>query len=68
MFSVAEMIGELSSSITNLDGSKEVGIGFDLGGQHVVHDLDRIVAVQQIGCFAVGHMERRMNGVQGVPK
>lgn len=38
-----------------LDGGDEVGIGFDLAGQLVTHDLHQVIARQQIGRFAVGH-------------
>jgi len=36
-----------------LDGCDEVGIGFDLGWQLMAHDLDQIVAGQQIGRVAM---------------
>lgn len=54
MFSVGEILGELSSSMAILDGRGEVGIGFGLGRQLVTHDLDQIVAGQQIGSVAMG--------------
>ena len=54
MFSIGEILGELSLSVAILDGRDQVGIGFDLARQLVAHDVDEVVAGQQVCRLAVG--------------
>ena len=54
LFSMGEILGELSLSVAIRDGRDQVSIGFDLARQHVAHDFDEVVAGQQVCCFAVG--------------
>lgn len=52
------MVGKIlgvSSSVAVLDGGDEVGIGLDFAEQLVAHDVDEIIAGQQVGGVAVDH-------------
>lgn len=55
LFLIGEILGDLSSSMmTGLNGGNEVGLGFDFARQLVAHDVDEVVAGEQIGSLAVG--------------